>query len=98
MIHTVGPVWGGDRAEKTRLLASCYRRSLEEGERVGARSVAFPAISTGAYRYPPEGAAEVAVTTVAEVLGRTDAIARVVFCCFSEESAGHHRRALGALR
>jgi O-acetyl-ADP-ribose deacetylase (regulator of RNase III) len=94
VIHAVGPVWGGDKAEKARLLAACYRRSLEEAERLGARSVAFPAISTGVYRYPPEAAAEVAVGTVAEVLAATEAVERVVFCCFSEESAGHHRRAL----
>jgi O-acetyl-ADP-ribose deacetylase (regulator of RNase III) len=97
VIHAVGPVWGGDRAEKQRLLASCYRRSLEEAARVAARSVAFPAISTGVYRYPPDAAAEIAVRTVAEVLEATDAIASVVFCCFSEESAAHHRRALAAL-
>ena len=98
VIHTVGPVWGGDRAEKARLLASCYRRSLEEAERIGARTVAFPAISTGVYGYPADAAAEVAVGTVAEVLEGTDAIAAVVFCCFSEESAGHHRHALETLR
>ena len=98
VIHTVGPVWGGDRAEKARLLASCYRRSLEEAERIGARTVAFPAVSTGVYGYPADAAAEVAVGTVAEVLERTDAIAAVVFCCFSEESAAHHRRALETLR
>jgi O-acetyl-ADP-ribose deacetylase (regulator of RNase III) len=98
VIHAVGPVWGGDRAEKARLLGSCYRRALEEAERIGAGSVAFPAISTGVYRYPPDEAAEIAVGTVAEVLAGTDAIAAVVFCCFSEESAGHHRRALEALR
>jgi O-acetyl-ADP-ribose deacetylase (regulator of RNase III) len=97
VIHAVGPVWGGNRAEKARLLASCYRRSLEEAERVAARSVAFPAISTGIYRYPPDQAAEIAVRTVAEVLEATEAIASVVFCCFSEESAAHHRRALAAL-
>jgi O-acetyl-ADP-ribose deacetylase len=98
VIHAVGPVWGGDRAEKARLLASCYRRALAEAERIGARSVAFPAISTGVYGYPADAAAEVAVGTVAEVLDGTEAIAAVVFCCFSEDSAGHHRRALEALR
>ena len=98
VIHAVGPVWGGDRAEKARLLASCYRRSLEEAERIGARSVAFPAISTGVYGYPADQAAEVAVGSVAEVLEAGDAIGTVVFCCFSEESAAHHRRALEARR
>jgi O-acetyl-ADP-ribose deacetylase (regulator of RNase III) len=98
VIHAVGPVWGGDRAEKARLLASCYRRSLEEAERIGARSVAFPAISTGVYGYPGDKAAEVAVRTVAEVLAGTEAIEEIVFCCFSEDSAAHHRRALAARR
>jgi O-acetyl-ADP-ribose deacetylase (regulator of RNase III) len=63
IVHTVGPVWdGGDRGEPDAL-ASCYRRSLDVAAEVGATSVAFPAISTGIYGYPPDDAAEIAVTT-----------------------------------
>jgi O-acetyl-ADP-ribose deacetylase (regulator of RNase III) len=77
VIHTVGPVWrGGDEGEAD-LLASCYRRSLEVAVELGARSVAFPAISTGIYRYPVEAAAAIAVATLADFTGPVD-VARLV--------------------
>lgn len=64
VVHTVGPVWhGGDRGEPEQL-ASCYRRSIEVARAAGARSIAFPAISTGIFGYPPDAAAEIAVRTV----------------------------------
>ena len=92
VIHTVGPVWrGGDEGEP-ELLASCYRRSLEVADELGADTVAFPAISTGVYGYPKEQAARVAVDTV--LAADTD-VQRVVLCAFDEETARLYRDALG---
>ncbi|MEO1063809.1 MAG: O-acetyl-ADP-ribose deacetylase [Actinomycetota bacterium] len=81
VIHTVGPVWhGGDRGEAD-LLASCYRHSLEVAEDLGARSVAFPAISTGVYRFPREAAARIAV---AETTGTTADVDSILLVAFDE--------------
>lgn len=79
VIHAVGPVWRGGRSGEPELLASCYRRSLEEADRVGARTVAFPSVSTGVYRYPVDAAAAVAVTTVRAWPTKVDAVTFVVF-------------------
>jgi O-acetyl-ADP-ribose deacetylase len=89
VIHTVGPVWrGGDQGEP-ELLASCYRRSLEEAQLVGARSVAFPAISTGVYGYPPDLAAEIAVTTARATVVDVD---RVLLVAFDGATAARYER------
>ena len=89
VIHTVGPVWrGGDQGEP-ELLASCYRRSLEEAQRVGARSVAFPAISTGVYGYPPDLAAGIAVTTARATVVDVD---RVLLVAFDGATAARYER------
>jgi len=85
IIHTVGPVWRGGVAGEPEILASCYRSSLAAADAVGADSVAFPAISTGVYGYPPELAAEVAVTTV----GTADcAVSLVRFVAFDDATHG----------
>ena len=78
VVHAVGPRWGGGGAGEPELLASAYRRSLEVAEELGCRTVAFPALSTGIYGYPPELAAPVAVGAVRELADRFDEV-RFVF-------------------
>ena len=98
VIHTVGPVWRGGEAGEPELLASAYRASLQLAYDNALRSIAFPAISTGVYGYPPVAAAEIAVKTTTDfVREHPDALSEVVFCCFSEASAAHHRAALATL-
>jgi O-acetyl-ADP-ribose deacetylase (regulator of RNase III) len=96
VIHAVGPVWQGGGAGEDALLASCYRRSLEAAAAQGLRTVAFPAISTGIYGFPPERAAPIAVGEVAAFLAAHPEM-EAVFCCFGEDSADLHERALAAL-
>ena len=79
VIHTVGPVWHGGSSEEAELLASCYRRSLEVAAALGARSVAFPAISTGVYGYPADEAASVAVDTIQSTPTSVELIKLVAF-------------------
>ena len=88
VIHTVGPVWQGGEGGEEDLLAACHRRSLEVAAELGCRTVAFPAISTGVYRFPVERAATIALETTLEELERHPQIERVTFVLFSDE---HHR-------
>lgn len=87
VIHTVGPVWqGGDRGEPG-LLAACYRNSLDRACEHAARSIGFPAISTGVYGYPVAAAASVAVEAVAQqARARPEAFGHIAFVCFSEDA------------
>lgn len=79
VIHTVGPVWKGGGRGEAEVLASCYRRSLEVADSLGARSVAFPAISTGVYGYPPDQAARIAVASVLSTATSVELIRLVAF-------------------
>lgn len=95
IIHAVGPVWHGGTTGEPELLASAYRAALVAAARVGAHSIAFPAISTGIYGYPLEAAAGIAVATCATA---PDGIDEVRFVCFDPRTADVHRRALDDLR
>ncbi|WP_420886926.1 O-acetyl-ADP-ribose deacetylase [Candidatus Dactylopiibacterium carminicum] len=85
VIHTVGPVWRDGHHDEPAQLASCYRKSLQLAQRHGLASIAFPAISTGAYRFPADLAARIAMDTVRATLPTCPAISEVIFCCFSHE-------------
>ncbi|MER8415987.1 O-acetyl-ADP-ribose deacetylase [Mesorhizobium sp. M1329] len=97
VIHTVGPVWQGGSKGESELLASCYRRSLEIAAAKDCRTVAFPAISTGAYRYPKDQATQIAVGTVSAFIGQHAVPEIVIFCCFDEPTAELYRRVVAAL-
>jgi len=97
VIHTVGPVWNGGTLGEGDLLASCYRRSMELCQKHGLASVAFPAISTGIYRFPADRAAGIAVTTVVDALAAAPHVTRVIFCCFSPDSGRLHEEAMAGL-
>lgn len=94
VVHAVGPVWHGGGAGEADALATCYARALELAEDAGARSIAFPAISTGVFGYPPDQAARVAARALADTLPRTPGIERVILCAFDAETEGHLRAAL----
>ncbi len=96
VIHAVGPIYRGGRSGEHLLLASCYRESLKLAEAHGCRTIAFPAISTGAYAYPIEEAAEIAVATVQEALPDCPAIEQVIFACMGRRSTRAHEIALGS--
>jgi O-acetyl-ADP-ribose deacetylase len=92
VIHTVGPVWQGGGHGEADLLASCYRRSLAVADELGATSVAFPAISTGAYGFPPAEAATIAVDTLRTT---PTSVGRIVLVAFDDGTAGLYRDRLG---
>jgi len=96
VIHAVGPVWHGGNDREDELLASCYRRALELCRANALSSLAYPAISTGVYRFPADRAADIAVATVVDALDAAPDVTKVIFCCFSRDSARLHEAALAA--
>jgi O-acetyl-ADP-ribose deacetylase (regulator of RNase III) len=97
VIHAVGPFWSGGQRNEDALLASAYRRSLELAAAHGARTLAFPSISTGAYRFPLERAANVAVRTISTFLGESELPAQVTIVCFDDRTLEAYKRAAEAL-
>jgi O-acetyl-ADP-ribose deacetylase (regulator of RNase III) len=97
VIHAVGPVWHGGAANEDALLASCYRRAIELAQADALGSLAFPAISTGVYRFPADRAARIAVSSTVETLASAPSLSRIVFCCFSRDSAQFHALALAGV-
>lgn len=93
VIHTVGPVWHGGTRGEPELLASCYRSSLKLAVENGIRTIAFPAISCGAYRYPVEQAAAIAVRECSNAVG----LDRIILTCFGEDVCSALDKAVGKL-
>jgi len=94
VIHTVGPVWRGGKHGEPQTLANCYRNSLQVAEENGIRTIAFPAISCGAYGYPVQEAAQIAVKTTREFLTNNDKIDNAIFVLWSEDIYETYRQLL----
>lgn len=94
VIHTVGPIWRGGARGESEILASCYKSSLALAVQHDLRTIAFPAISTGAYRFPVEEAARIAVATTKGFLEETSSIERVVFVCYGHDACSYYYQAL----
>jgi O-acetyl-ADP-ribose deacetylase (regulator of RNase III) len=96
VIHAVGPIWRGGGNHEDELLRDCYVNSLNLAEQNGVRTIAFPSISTGAYGFPIERAAKLAVSTVREYAERGKKLQRVTFVCFSQFDYDVYKQALGS--
>ena len=91
VVHTVGPVWNGGAHNEPALLASCYSSCLDIANHHGLKSIAFPAISTGAYQFPMKKAAQIALHVVLEFAMANNTLETVVFVCFGEDSLSTYR-------
>jgi len=94
VIHTVGPVWYGGRRGEDEMLASCYRKSLELAKEASVKTIAFPAISTGAYGFPTDRAARIAVSEIRRFLRKNELPEKVFMVCFNRETCRNLKRAL----
>lgn len=97
VIHTVGPIWHGGRGGEPEILANCYRESMQRAEELKIATLAFPSISTGAFGYPVDRAAVVALSTVAEALGRAEQVREVRFVLFDEITFEQYKEASASL-
>jgi len=96
IIHTVGPVWHGGGKNEEKLLTGCYRNSLRLAVENGVKTIAFPAISTGAYRFPMDRAASIAVTEARNFLRDNPELEKVTFVCFDQAALSAYQKALEA--
>lgn len=94
VIHTVGPVWNGGRSNEAASLKSCYINSLQIATNNNCETIAFPAISTGVYRFPKDQAAEIAINTVLDTLNKNNSIKKVIFVIFDSENYEIYSRLL----
>jgi O-acetyl-ADP-ribose deacetylase (regulator of RNase III) len=92
VIHTVGPVWNGNEEKESKLLADCYNNSLKLAESLSVKTIAFPNISTGIYKFPKELAGKIAVNEVRNF--KSDIIEKVIFVCFDDENEMIYKRLL----
>lgn len=98
VIHTVGPIWHGGGRNEDSLLASCYRNSLNLAVQHGIKTIAFPSISTGAYRFPVKRAAKIAVGEIVKFLNEEKSIEKVMLVCFDKETVKAYEEALNEIQ
>ena len=97
IIHTVGPVWNGGNNNEDNLLSNCYKNSLKLALENKIKTIAFPAISTGVYRFPIERATKIATGEVKKFIKKNDLIEKVIFVCFDEETYSVYQRTVNQL-
>ena len=96
VIHTVGPVWHGGNKGEDDLLAACYRNSFRVAQELGVKSIAFPGISTGVYRFPLKRATKIAFNETKKILATDKVLEKVVFVCFGRDAYNIYKNVLGA--